>query len=212
MAVLAGGGILHSPHNILSEKEIRRIAYHEAGHAVVAVHEGFKPPYILVHPEGAQAMTASPLPGASLKIFMRSRLRVLLAGAVAQCFALSPKNGDCVERACTEVDARGDWEKAKEIMAILIHEQTEGRESDPSALGRIRDDLREAYSAEIRLILSANRRVLDELSRIIAMGFEELSSMEKPINGQPKLYVDPLGVEEALGTVKHVALGDGGAA
>lgn len=154
-------------------------------------------------------MTASPLPGASVKTFMRSRLRVLLAGAVAQCFALSPKNGGCVERACTEVDARGDWEKAKEIIAILIHERTEGRETDPVALGRMRNDLRDGYAAQIRLILKANKFVLDEVSQIITLGFDELSFMEKPAKGPPKLYVDPLGVEEALNAVKRVALEDG---
>lgn len=52
MIAFAGGVFLRTGHDTISD-EIRRIAYHEAGHAVVAVHEGFKPPYILVHPEGA---------------------------------------------------------------------------------------------------------------------------------------------------------------
>lgn len=72
-------------------------AYHEAGHLVVAAHEGFQTSQISVTLKGNGTAHISPqLLGRSTLEYASSRLRVLLAGAVAQCMILNGGDERCV--------------------------------------------------------------------------------------------------------------------
>ncbi len=101
--------------------EFRCTAYHEAGHLIVAHHEGFDTGPIALSPKGSgHAETSAFLPGASPVNYAASRLRVLLAGAVAQCLVLSPGQTTCVVEA---FDERGngsiDWKRAQEMARVV---------------------------------------------------------------------------------------------
>lgn len=181
--------------------DMKRIALHEAGHAVVAVHEGFRTPIIRIGARGADTVTQPDLPGASLSVYMRSRLRVLLAGAVAQCLMLCPEDGDGLARAFDGPDASSDWAKACEIMSLLIHEQT-GGEGSERGYGVMIDAIKEEVAGEIRRILEANRAILDELADLTVCAFDDMLEIGGP-EGDTTLYVDSIAVEDVLrGVVK----------
>lgn len=117
--------------------ERSRIAFHEAGHALMAAHEGFETGTIVVHHKGGSAETTAKLPDASIIEFVASRSRVLIAGVVAQCSVLDSGNNQCVPLACEKDDARDDWRKAQEHLLVLTHDRI--RQSaepcdDPDAL------------------------------------------------------------------------------
>jgi len=188
----------------MSPEEMKRIAYHEAGHAIIGVHEGFPPAIIEVHREGASVRTSYEMLSGSTMAFVSSRLRLLLGGAVAQCLILKPDIPYCRKDAYGRIDAKSDWEKARELIGVLLHHENTGRNAEPGMLLRKANDIEERHAAEARAILEANKNLLQRIAELVIIGFTELNLVEAPLPGGPRLVVNPIEVEAALEDVVSV--------
>ncbi|WDA35122.1 hypothetical protein [Sphingobium sp. YC-XJ3] len=190
---------------MMNAYERRRIAFHEAGHALMAAHEGFETGTIAVHHKGGSAETTAKLPDASIIEFVASRSRVLIAGVVAQCIVLDPGNNQCVPLACEKDDARDDWRKAQEHLLVLTHDRI--RQSaepcdDPDALCQA---ISNEIFAEVGEILEQNRDILDALAQEVISLFDALfdhdpDDLEAPLS----LQLDKSRVASRLQGIKKI--------
>jgi hypothetical protein len=112
----------------------RKAAFHEAGHALIAWKEGFEIHSIVIRKGSAEAHTSPLLPGRSTEQYALARIRVLLAGAAAQCIALHPSVPTCTADSFTDRgDAHGDWIRAEELARLVVHHRSNGAGDDAAA-------------------------------------------------------------------------------
>ena len=186
--------------------ERRRIAIHEAGHALIAAHEGFETGTIVVHHKGGSAETTPKLPGAPIIEFVASRFRVLIAGVVAQCCVLDPGNNQCVLLACERDDARDDWRKAQEHLLVLTHDrilQSADPCDDPNALCQAISN--ELFS-EVGEVLEQNRDILDALAQDVLSLFDALFDHDPgDLEAPTSLQLDKSKVASRLQGIKKLA-------
>ena len=156
----------------------RCTAYHEAGHLVVAAYEGFQTHQIGVTVQGNGTAHVSPqLPGRSTVEYASSRLRVLLAGAVAQCLILNNGDERCVAEALKNGNARNDFAKIEELARLLAHEQHGGNLDDEGTTAAT-DAIIKAHLNESKEILENNLSVLSGLGSAVIYKFVELEKEE----------------------------------
>jgi len=160
----------------MNVSERKRIAFHEAGHALMAVHEGFEPGNIVVHHKGGSAELIAKLPEASVIEFVTSRARVLIAGVVAQCIKLDPDNSQCVPQACETDDARDDWRKAREHLVVLTHERIQQSAEPCDDYDGICQEISNKLFNEVGEILEKNWAILDMLAQEVLSLFNEMFS------------------------------------
>lgn len=195
----------------MSPKEQERISRHEAGHAVVAIHEGFQIVGIRMTAEGGSAACDARLPGVPMMEYATRRLRMLLGGVVAQCLDAPEGCEPCICAAVKTNEATSDWEKAQEVLRFVVH----GRSLDPT--NRIFDlneecgRLSQQYFEDALAILNANRSVLEELTSIVlkelrglALGPRRKAPVEWEVN-VPASAIKPI-----IGKVKKVSLSSSG--
>ncbi|HEY0013272.1 MAG TPA: hypothetical protein VGB79_10545 [Allosphingosinicella sp.] len=185
----------------MSDYRKRCIAYHEAGHALVAVHEGFSSCGITVRMNmSGHASTSNRLPGASTLRYVSSRLRVLLAGAVAECIKCDSGNERCLLRCFAENgSANDDWRKAEEIARVLAHEATNGTATDDVAMKNAMDSVVSEHLEQVQAILDANWTSLDKLALDALARFDELFRQDPDdLDSVSELDVTAAEVEQAL--------------
>jgi hypothetical protein len=154
-------------------------AYHESGHLIVAAHEGFETFQIIVTVKGNGTAHTSPrLPGRSTIEYASSRLRVLFAGAVAQCIALHEGDEKCAVDAFSERgNAYHDFLKVEELARLLVHEQHNGK-LDEKATATATEAIIRDHQKQTALILKNNRGILSELGYLVLHKFAELDSQD----------------------------------
>jgi len=151
----------------MNPEELNRIARHEAGHILVARHEGFQTNDIIITAAGGQAGSNARLPDAPIMEYASRRLRVLLGGVVAQCLDAPQGVPQCITCSIKKVDASSDWERAEEIMRFLAHDHIyhdNGGGVDPN------DELRRIsieYFSYVQKILETNREILEEITKFV---------------------------------------------
>lgn len=143
----------------------RRLAFHEAGHALVAFKEGFEPISIVLSAKRWGRAAISPrLPGRSAELYALSRIRVLVAGAVAECLALHPEEPKCTLEAFGERgNARSDWIKAEELARLVVHLRDVGGHDD-IARAAATDTLLGHEIQAAAAIIEASRKSLNRLA------------------------------------------------
>ncbi|WP_164001754.1 hypothetical protein [Pyxidicoccus caerfyrddinensis] len=191
----------------MSNYEKQRVAYHEAGHLLVAAHEGFESLGIVVRDNMSGHAESSPrLPGRTSEQYVSSRLRVLLAGALAQCIKLHPGDSRCVMNALlTNGNANDDWCKAEELARAIAHGRTGGAASDDKSMAAAADEVIREHSAQAQKILESNRKVLDKLARLVIDRFADLCAEDiNASDSDSKLEVTEAEVKRALDGMQRV--------
>ncbi|GFE93894.1 hypothetical protein [Acetobacter persici] len=195
----------------MSPEEQERISRHEAGHAVVAIHEGFQIVGIRMTAEGGSAESDARLPGAPIMEYATRRLRVLLGGVVAQCLDAPEGCGPCVCAAVKTHEAKSDWEKAQEVLRFVVH----GRSLDHT--NRIFDldeecgQLSQQHFADADAILNANRSTLEELTSIILKELRRLApGPRREASVEWEANIPASAIRSILGKVKKVPLNSSG--
>lgn len=189
----------------MNDYEQRRIAFHEAGHALVAHLEGFCSKGIIVRLKGGSASYSPRLPNASLAEYASSRLRVLLAGAVAQCM-LTPYDKTCIKDACDRVDANDDWRKAQEVVTLIAHHRTMGLESNDLEMKRISDEIVAEYIEQIQAIIEHNRLLWSQLGMLVLRRFQTLFNHSPDDPDAPsELHIPPSELDPILSALERVA-------
>lgn len=185
--------------------ERRRIAFHEAGHALMAAHEGFEAGTIVVHHKGGSAKTTATMPRASLIEFVASRFRVLIAGVAAQCIVLDPDNDQCVPLACEKDDARDDWRKAHEHLLTLTHDRIHQSAEPCDDSNALCQAISNELFLEVGEILEQNRDILDALAQEVLSMFDSLFDHDPGDPGAPSsLKLDKTEVASRLQGVRKI--------
>ena len=195
----------------MSNYEKQRVAYHEAGHLLVAAHEGFEALGIVVRCNmSGHAASSLRLPGRTSEQYLSSRLRVLLAGALAQCLKLNPDDSRCVENALLmKGNASDDWCKAEELARVIAHGRTGGAAADDESAAAAADDVIREHSAQAQKILESNRKVLDKIAQLVIDRFAELYAQDiNDPDSDSELEVAGAEVKRALDGMQRV-YGDG---
>lgn len=161
----------------MNDFRMKRIAYHEAGHLLVAAHEGFETFDIVVRIDqemSGRAESSPRLPKKTMEQYASSRLRVLLAGAVAQCMNIERNDKQCTEEALEKGNANDDWRKARELARLIAHARTGGNAANDDAMEATSKAVEDEHLEQARAIIESNRPLLNNLARLVVARFKEL--------------------------------------
>lgn len=173
-------------------------AYHEAGHIVMARHEGFQVYGIrlLINGKGeAEYSLSLPCRSEGAEQYIRKRIRVLLAGAVAQCMIAHPGDTQCFKDAVTG-NAAADWRIALELgwalnnisSDTIVEEEIAAREVDALLSGLVNETqaiLREPSNHD--RLMAVGRTCLSRLVELRAYSPDDLMAPNDAVVTQQEL-------------------------
>ncbi len=195
----------------MSPKEQERISRHEAGHIVVAIHEGFQTVGIRMTAEGGSAESDPRLPGAPIMEYATRRLRALLGGVVAQCLDAPEGCAPCICAAVKTNEAKSDWEKAQEVLRFVVHGRSLDRTNRIFNLDEECRRLSEQHFKDACTILDANRSALEELTSIILKEVRRLApGPRREASVEWEVNVPASAIEPIMGKLKKVPLSSSG--
>lgn len=144
--------------------ELKRTAYHEAGHLIVAAVLGFETHEIRITPKGAgEAVTSVQIPGVDPLDYAARRIAVLLAGVVGQCLVLHPGDVACAKAALERENGLHDWMRAEELARLVAQARV------PSAVTP--QDFKAAADAVVAEEMARAQRILeDQAATLRAIG------------------------------------------
>ena len=191
----------------MSPEEQKRISRHEAGHAVVAIHEGFQILGIRITAAGGSADSDARLSGAPILEYATRRLRVLLGGVVAQCLDAPEGCERCVCTAVETHEAKSDWEKAQEVLRFVAHGRSLERTNRTFDLDEECRRLSQQHFADAGAILNANRSALEELASIILKDIRRSTrGPRREASVEWEANIPASAIRNVLGKVKKVPL------
>jgi len=160
-----------------SDYKRQELAFHEAGHIVVAAVEGFRPEGLTVFiKSGGEAEITIACTERNVEAYAESRLRVLLAGAVSQCMRLCPGDPACTREAFgPQREGWSDYSKALEL-AWLIRNTRSGATADPETAAAEVDAVILKCLNESAVILERNWEAVTRLANRVIAGLSTIAS------------------------------------
>lgn len=160
-----------------SDYKRQELAFHEAGHIVVAAVEGFRPEGLTVFiKSGGEAEITIACAERSVGEYAESRLRVLLAGAAAQCMHLWPGNPACTREALgPNREGASDYSKALEL-AWLVRNTRSGATADPETAKAEADAVLSKCLNDSAVILERNWEAVTRLANSVIAGLSAVAS------------------------------------
>ena len=162
-----------------SDYKRQELAFHEAGHIVVAAVEGFRPEGLTVFiKSGGEAEITIACAERGVEEYVESRLRVLLAGVLSQCMHLCPGDPACTREAFgPKREGWSDYSKALEL-AWLIRNTRSGATSDPEAAAAEADAVILKCLNESAEILDHNWEAVTRLAHRVIAGLSAVASAD----------------------------------
>lgn len=163
----------------LSAYKQQELAFHEAGHIVVASVERFHPERLTVFlRSGGEAEITIACAERGVEEYAESRLRVLLAGVLAQCIHLCPNNPACTREAFgPKREGWMDYSKALEL-AWLIRNTRSGATADPETAAKEADEVILKCMHESADILNRNWDAVTRLANRVVAGLAAIASAD----------------------------------
>jgi hypothetical protein len=160
-----------------SDYKRQELAFHEAGHIVVATVEGFRPEGLTVFiKSGGEAEITLACTERSAEEYAESRLRVLLAGAVSQCMRLSPGDPACTcEAFGPQREGWSDYSKALELVWLLRNTRP-GATVDPETAKAEADAVLSKCLNDSAAILERNWEAVTRLADSVIAGLSAIAS------------------------------------
>jgi hypothetical protein len=161
----------------MSEYKRKELAFHEAGHIVVAAVEGFRPEGLKVFLKiGGEAEITIACARKCAEDYAFSRLRVLMAGAVSQCIHLWPNDPACPREALSRKrEGWMDYSKALEL-AWLVRNVRPGASTDPDTAAAEADQILGQCLNASAIILRRNWEAVNRLANRVILGLDGIAA------------------------------------
>ncbi|MBQ9512110.1 MAG: AAA family ATPase [Lachnospiraceae bacterium] len=178
----------HKDHNETDPEELKMIAYHEAGHTLVARLTGNKVTKVTIMPSTSGAGGVTFVAPQEKKLFTKSmmehKVMELYAGKVAE-YLVGDRNWDNTSQGCSN-----DIEKATEILKNMV----DAYGMSDNALVNMRMLSRETSEKSSNYIVRLSEELRDRTVKLMEENFHLLQKLAEELLVKDTLYEDEINV------------------